>query len=79
MSFKPSSGLINVCVEPDSLKSLKGLRHHLTFLWVDDLDRGQSFPGRSEERSFLKRLDGKRKGQVFKFAPFMMTNLLEFV
>ena len=79
MSFKPSSGLINVCVEPDSLKSLKGLRHHLTFLSVDDLDRGQAFPGRAEVRSFLKRLDEKSRVKVFNFAPFVMTDLLEFV
>ena len=42
MSFKPLSGLINVSVEPDSLKSLKGLQHHLVFMWGVDLDRGQA-------------------------------------
>ena len=69
MSFKPSSGLINVCVESDSLKSLKGLRHHLTSLCIDDFDRGQAFPGRSEVRSFLKRHDGKSRVKVFLFCP----------
>ena len=69
MSFKPLSGLVNVCVESDSLKSLKGLRHHLTSLCIDDFDRGQAFPGISEVRSFLKRLDGKRRVKVFLVLP----------
>ena len=69
MSFKPLSGLINVCVESDSLKSLKGLRHHLTTLCIDDFDRGQAFPGISEVRSFLKRLDVKKGGQGFLILP----------
>jgi len=78
MSFKPSSGLINVCVESDLLKSLKGLRRHLTSLWIDDLGRGQAFPGRSEVRNFLKRLERESRVRFFDFAPFVMTTLLKF-